>query len=419
MLDAQAASARVSPQSQTNSQSAIPDSLAQAAKKQAEEEGATSAARGSVGAGSGRPAIARGRTGSFRSAARRAAVANPRTRTGFGPARRDARRTGRVRSRGTAIPSQRHAVRPRFFDGSRQVRVKEAATGNATPSWNKQRPSCSRRTEEGSRLAELHEQELALARLQCHVGVQAEARSHRGSAENTARVSGPGRQEAGEEGRPKTAKPKSTSRNCATTLAATEEQLAERSAQIHEQELALVRRSATLDAQAEAARIAPQQTASEVPPSSVTATPEFVAQAAQRQAEEEARLAQREARLEREAAELQSRAKVVAVSETEIAQKLAQIHEQELALARRTAVVEAQAAAAAAASRVTAQAIRTGFSGAVRRRSRIRRPGGRASGGGGSPARPVGSAARTARIALRSAGRRVGIAGPIAGRLGR
>ena len=92
------------------------------------------------------------------------------------------------------------------------------------------------------------------------------------------------------------------------SLMASEEGVAEKLARIHEQELALARRSATLDVQAATTRTAPPAPVTAPQPIPVTATPEVVARATQRQAEEEARLAQREARLEREASELQARA---------------------------------------------------------------------------------------------------------------
>jgi pSer/pThr/pTyr-binding forkhead associated (FHA) protein len=67
----------------------------------------------------------------------------------------------------------------------------------------------------------------------------------------------------------------------------------------------------------------------------------------QRAAEErvvETRLAETEARLLQQADEIQSRLQMLVASEDGIAQKLARIHEQELTLARRSAVLEVQAA---------------------------------------------------------------------------
>ena len=106
---------------------------------------------------------------------------------------------------------------------------------------------------------------------------------------------------------------------------------------------------ALFDAQAATARVAPQAQTNVAP-----AVPDFVAQAARKQVEEATRLAQRKAQLAERADELQSRESAVTASEASVAQKLAQIHEQELAVARRSAVLDAQAEALATAP-VTAQ----------------------------------------------------------------
>ena len=124
------------------------------------------------------------------------------------------------------------------------------------------------------------------------------------------------------------------------SLESSEEGLSQKLARIHEQELALARRSAVVDPQPATARITPART------TPATVVPDFVAQATQRQAEQEARLAQREAQLERETAELNVRATTLADCEDQLAERLSQIYEQELALARRTAMLDAQAATA-------------------------------------------------------------------------
>src|SRR5580700_10998658 len=76
------------------------------------------------------------------------------------------------------------------------------------------------------------------------------------------------------------------------------------------------------------------------------AIPDYVTATLQRQMAAEARLAETESRLLQQADEIQSRLRSLMASEEGVAEKLARIHEQELALARRSATLEAQSTVA-------------------------------------------------------------------------
>ncbi len=173
------------------------------------------------------------------------------------------------------------------------------------------------------------------------------------------------------------------------SLMASEEGVAEKLARIHEQELALARRSATLEVQSTVARVAPVSQLT--PPTSIpaaTTVPDFVVQATRRQAEEEARLAHREAQLQRETAELQSRVSALAANEEQLAQRLSQIHEQELALVRRSCAARRPGRDRPSRS-ADADERRAG-------RSRFCGAGHAEAGRGGRTARPARSAAHSA-----------------------